>query len=111
MIYKILRSDEWDALQAQGETSGAPIDVTDGYVHFSTADQVRETAAKHFAGEAGLMLLAYDETAMEGDLRWEPSRGGALFPHLYGPLRLSEVVWAKPLLMQGNGHEFPDDLT
>lgn len=110
MIYKILRSDEWATLQADGETPGAPIDVSDGYVHFSTAEQVRETAAKHFAGTEGLMLLAYDETAMEGDLRWEPSRGGALFPHLYGPLRLADVVWAKPLPCNGEWHEFPDDL-
>lgn len=110
MIYKILRSDEWAALQADGETAGAPVDVADGYVHFSTSGQVRETAAKHFAGVDGLMLLAYDETAMTGDLRWETSRGGALFPHLYGPLRLADVVWAKPLPTADTGHLFPDDL-
>ena len=110
MIYKILRSDEWAALQADGETAGAPIDVTDGYVHFSTSEQVRETAAKHFAGDEGLMLLAYNEEQMDGDLRWEESRGGALFPHLYGPLRLADLIWAKPLPMAGNGHLFPDDL-
>lgn len=111
MIYKILRSDEWAALQAQGETKGAPIDVADGYVHFSTAEQVRETAAKHFADVDGLMLLAYDESTLSGDLRWEPSRGGALFPHLYGSLRLSDMVWAKPLPLRASGHAFPDDLT
>ena len=111
MIYKILRSDEWAALQSDGETAGAPIDIADGYVHFSTAEQVRETASKHLSGADGLMLLAYDEDSMTGELRWEPSRGGALFPHLYGPLRLSDVVWAKPLPMQGSGHDFPDDIT
>lgn len=111
MIYKILRSDEWAALQSDGETSGAPIDISDGYVHFSTAEQVRETATKHFSGTEGLMLLAYDEDTMAGELRWEPSRGGSLFPHLYGPLRLADVVWAKPLPMQGSGHDFPDDIT
>lgn len=110
MIYKILRSDEWAALQAQGETAGAPIDVADGYVHFSTAEQVRETAARHFAGVDGLMLLAYDETTLTGDLHWEPSRGGALFPHLYGPLRQADMVWAKPLPLTDDGHVFPDDL-
>ena len=110
MIYKILRSDEWAKLQAVGETAGAPIDIEDGFVHFSTSEQVRDTATRHFAGAEGLMLLAYDEAAMAGDLRWEPSRGGALFPHLYGPLRLADVVWAKPLPMAGNGHLFPDDL-
>ena len=111
MIYKLLRSDEWAALQTQEETQGAPIDVADGYIHFSTAEQVRETAGKHFAGEDGLMLLAYDETRLTGDLRWEPSRGGALFPHLYGPLRFADIVWAKPLTLGDNGHIFPDDLT
>jgi uncharacterized protein (DUF952 family) len=110
MIYKILRSDEWTALQAKGETPGAPIDVADGYVHFSTAAQVRETATKHFAGVEGLMLVAYDENAITGTLRWEPSRGGALFPHLYAPLRLSDAVWTKPLPLGGAGHVFPDDL-
>jgi uncharacterized protein (DUF952 family) len=110
MIYKLLRSDEWAALQAKGETAGAPVDLADGYVHFSTAEQVRETAAKHFAGAEGLMLLAFDEATITGDLRWEPSRGGALFPHLYAPLRLSEVVWAKPLPLDDAGHVFPDDL-
>ncbi|SHG87137.1 DUF952 domain-containing protein [Marivita hallyeonensis] len=110
MIYKILRADEWAALQAAGETPGAPVDVADGYVHFSTAAQVRETAAKHFTGTNGLMVLAYDEETMTGDLRWEPSRGGALFPHLYGPLRLSEMVWAKPLPLSGGQHVFPEDV-
>jgi len=110
MIYKILRSDEWVALQAQGETQGAPIDVADGYVHFSTAEQVLETAAKHFADAEGLVLLAYDETAMTGDLRWEPSRGGALFPHLYGPLRHADMVWAKDLPLVDGAHQFPDNL-
>lgn len=110
MIYKILRAEEWAALQAKGATPGAPVDVADGYVHFSTAEQVRETAAKHFAAAEGLMLLAYDETTITGDLRWEPSRRGALFPHLYAPLRLSDMIWAKPLPLDTDGHRFPDDL-
>ena len=110
MIYKILRSEEWAALQANGETPGAPIDVADGYVHFSTADQVRETAAKHFADAEGLKLLAFDDANMTGDLRWEPSRGGALFPHLYGPLRLTDMIWVKDLPMVDGTHAFPDDL-
>lgn len=110
MIYKILRADEWAALQVNGETPGVPVDIADGYVHFSTAGQARETAAKHFAGVEGLMLLAYDEATITGELRWEPSRGGALFPHLYAPLRLADMVWAKPLPLTGAGHVFPDDL-
>ncbi|WP_292285835.1 DUF952 domain-containing protein [Marivita sp.] len=110
MIYKILRSDEWAALQAEGEIAGAPIDVADGYVHFSTAEQTRETAEKHFAGADGLMLLAFDEATITGDLRWEPSRGGALFPHLYGPLRLADMVWAEPMPRDGDTHRFPDKM-
>lgn len=110
MIYKLLQSDEWAALQANGETAGAPIDIADGYVHFSTADQVRETAAKHFAGVQGVMLLAYDDTAHPGALRWERSRGNALFPHLYGPLRLADVIWAKPLACKDGIHIFPKEV-
>lgn len=108
LIYKILRAPEWAELQAQGETAGAPIDVADGYIHFSTADQARETAAKHFAGEDGLLLLALEADALS-HLKWEPSRGGALFPHLYGPLRLADVLWSKPLPLAGSTHEFPAD--
>lgn len=107
LIYKIFRADEWAKLQAQGETSGAPVDVADGYIHFSTAEQVAETAAKHFAGETGLTLLALNADALS-PLRWEPSRGGALFPHLYRPLRLSDVVWHKPLPLMNGTHQFPE---
>lgn len=109
-IYKILTADQWDDLQRLGETPGAPVDVADGFVHFSTADQAAETAAKHFAGQDGLWLLALDATALGDDLKWEPSRGGALFPHLYAPLRRADVLWAKPLPLGPAGHIFPDDL-
>lgn len=111
LIYKILRSGEWTALKRDGETAGAPIDEADGYVHFSTLEQVRETAAKHFAGEEGLYLLALEADELGEALTWEPSRGGALFPHLYGPLRLSDVRWSRPLQMGLGGHVFPDDMT
>ncbi len=108
LIYKILRAPEWQALQAAGETSGAPIDVTDGFIHFSTAAQVRETAAKHFASETELVLLAFESDALGATLKWEPSRGGDLFPHLYGPLRLSDVVWSNRLPLDADGaHQFP----
>ncbi len=110
LIYKILRPEEWTALQEAGETLGAPIDITDGYVHFSTAGEAAETAAKHFAGVEGLLLLAYDAETLGGALKWEPSRGGALFPHLYGPLRLDQVVWHKPLPLENGQHIFPEDL-
>ena len=111
LIYKIFRADEWAALQAQGETLGAPVDIADGYVHFSTAAQARETAAKHFAGEDELTLLALDAEALGEALKWEPSRGGALFPHLYRPLRLSDVLWDKPLPLVDGTHHFPPEMT
>lgn len=109
-IYKILTSDQWADLQAQGETEGAPIDMADGFVHFSTAAQVRETAAKHFAGQQGLILVALDADALGDALRWEISRGGDRFPHLYGRLRLVDVVWSRDLPLGAEGHRFPEEL-
>ena len=96
-IYKIFREAERAELEAAGETLGAPIDRADGYVHFSTAVQVAETLRRHFAGETGLWLLAVDADAAGDAIRWEPSRGGQLFPHLYRPLRRSDVLWSRPL--------------
>ncbi|MBY6065968.1 DUF952 domain-containing protein [Leisingera aquaemixtae] len=110
LIYKIFRADEWAALQAAGETRGAPIDVADGYVHFSTASQAAETAAKHFADAEGLTLLACDADAMGADLKWEVSRGGAEFPHLYRMIRMADVVWAKPLPLVEGTHQFPEEM-
>ena len=110
LIYKILRTDEWAALQAQGQTDGAPIDVSDGFIHFSTAEQVRETAAKHFRGQEDLLLVAFDAEAMGDSLRWEPSRGGDLFPHLYRSLKTEEALWSAPLPLDANGeHVFPEN--
>ncbi|PYE85486.1 DUF952 domain-containing protein [Pseudoroseicyclus aestuarii] len=108
LIYKIFRAPEWAALEEAGQTDGAPIDVTDGYIHISTAAQVEETAAKHFAGEDGLMLIALEAESLGEGLRCEPSRGGALFPHLYRPLRLDDVLWSKPLPLVGGRHDFPE---
>jgi uncharacterized protein (DUF952 family) len=110
LIYKILRGPEWADLQTRGETPGAPVDVADGFIHFSTATQAAETAAKHFAGAEGLVLLALDPKTLGDALTWEPSRGGALFPHLYRPLELAEVVWDKSLPLGAAGHIFPEDL-
>lgn len=109
LIYKVLRAAEWTALQAAGRSDGAPVDVADGYIHFSTADQLAATLARHFAGEHGLTLLACDAEALAPDLRWELSRGGALFPHLYRELRLSDVLWHRFLPLDAEGHE-PGDL-
>ena len=111
LIYKILRSDEWATLQDAGQTQGAPIDVADGYVHFSTAAQAGETASKWFAGVEDLWLLAYDADNLGDALKWEPSRGGDLFPHLYRDLHLDEAKWAVPLPWDGAQHRFPADMT
>jgi uncharacterized protein (DUF952 family) len=107
LIYKIATSDEWRAAQASGRFEGAPIDIADGYIHFSTAEQARETAAKHFAGRGGLVLVALDPAGLGDKLKWEPSRGGQLFPHLYRPFLVTEALWARqlPLLADGS-HDF-----
>lgn len=110
LIYKILTDEQWRRMQTGGQISGAPVDLKDGFVHLSTAEQVAETAAKHFAGQDGLWLLAVDDARLGDALKWEPSRGGALFPHLYGPLRMSDVRWVKPLPLGEDGHRFPEAL-
>lgn len=108
-IYKILRDAEWKTLCSQGESDGAPIDRQDGYIHFSTAPQTTETLEKHFTGEDGLILLALESEALGPALKWEPSRGGALFPHLYAPLRLADVIWSAPIAVASHGrHHLPD---
>lgn len=108
LIYKIFRRPEWDHLRQMGQTKGAPVDLADGYIHFSAAPQLAETAAKWFADQSDLVLLAVDADALGDDLRWEPSRGGALFPHLYRVLRLTDVVWDKSLPLGASGHIFPE---
>ena len=110
LIYKIFRADEWQALCEAGSTLGAPIDLSDGYIHFSTAEQAAETAAKHFAGAQGLVLAAIETAALGADLKWEPSRGGALFPHLYRALSLNEVEWHAPLTLIDGTHQFPEQM-
>ena len=109
-VYKILHAREWSALRAQKQTAGAPIDLADGFIHLSGPDQVAQTAALHFAGADDLVLLAFDSDALGADLEWEASRGGALFPHLYGPLKLADVEWAQPLPLVNDTHEFPAGL-
>jgi uncharacterized protein (DUF952 family) len=96
-IYKICETALWREAEEQGQFHGAPVDVRDGFIHFSTATQLAETAAKHFAGASHLMLIAVDAEALDSRLKWEVSRGGALFPHLYAPLPLAAVRWARPL--------------
>jgi uncharacterized protein (DUF952 family) len=107
-IYKICDAAAWRAAERAGEFAGAPVDLSDGYIHFSTADQVEETAAKHFAGQRDLVLVAVDGNALGAALKWEASRGGALFPHLYGKLSTRTVHWTKPLPLGPDGqHVFP----
>ncbi|MCL4189622.1 MAG: DUF952 domain-containing protein [Rhodobacteraceae bacterium] len=110
LVYKILREEEWSALEAAGESAGAPVDLADGFIHLSTATQVAETAARHFADAGDLVLVAVAAERLGPALRWEPSRGGALFPHLYRPLRAADVVWSRPLPRGPGGHVFPEEL-
>jgi uncharacterized protein (DUF952 family) len=111
LIFKIFHRSQWADLRANGTTPGAPIDLADGYIHFSTLDQAAETAAKHFAGADDLMLVAVEADDLGEALKWEPSRGGALFPHLYAPLQLSQVRWAQPLPLENGQHVFPPGLS
>ena len=109
VIYKIVPRTLWQQAQESGIFSGAPVDLNDGYIHFSTREQVRETAAKHFAGQADLLLVAIDGDLLGQALKYEVSRGGALFPHLYARLPLDTVLWVKPLPLDENGqHLFPE---
>ncbi|MCB5411181.1 DUF952 domain-containing protein [Pseudogemmobacter faecipullorum] len=108
LILKILRRPEWDAFRAAGQTGGAPVDLADGYIHFSTPAQVAETAAKHFSHESDLVLVACDADRLGPALKWEESRGGALFPHLYRALTLADVIWDKSLPLGATGHIFPE---
>ncbi|MEH6775122.1 MAG: DUF952 domain-containing protein [Cereibacter changlensis] len=110
LIFKIFRRSEWDSFRDAGVTAGAPVDLADGYIHFSTSAQVAETAAKHFATESDLVLVALNPEKLGPALKWEPSRGGQLFPHLYRPLTLADVVWDKSLPLGATGHIFPEGL-
>ncbi len=92
IAYKILTADQWTQFQADGVFHGAPVDLADGYIHLSTADQLDETLNKHFVGQSALVVLAVDLAPLHNDIRWEISRGGALFPHIYAALSLSVVT-------------------
>ncbi len=111
IIYKISPRDAWQQAVEVGVFRGAPVDELDGYIHFSTAAQVVETAAKHFAGQDDLMLVAVDAVRLGDALKWEPSRGGALFPHLYGPLPMEAVSLSEALPLGPDGvHVFPESV-
>jgi uncharacterized protein (DUF952 family) len=107
-IYKICPAALWRDAERAGIFRGSEVDVRDGFIHFSTAAQAQETADKHFAGQSGLLLLHVDTTRLGDQLKWEPSRGGALFPHLHGDLALTAVTRIDPLPLGASGrHEFP----
>jgi len=108
-IYKICSNALWAEAERSDVFRGAPVDARDGFIHFSSATQVRETAAKYFAGAEDLMLIAVDADALGDALKWELSRDGDLFPHLYGELPLAAVLWARPLpLGADQRHVFPE---
>ena len=108
VIYKICSEALWRDAQDQGAFRGAPVDLADGFIHFSTADQVAETAAKHFSGQSNLLLLYVNTTGLGDQLKWETSRGGALFPHLYGALALAAITKVEALPIGPDGrHRFP----
>ena len=107
-IYKVCEAAQWEEAKRAGAFAGSAVDFADGYIHFSTAQQVVATAARHFAGQRGLVLVAVQAEELGEALKWETSRGGALFPHLYGALPLSAVRWVKPLRLDDDGrHLFP----
>ncbi len=110
LIYKVLRATEWQTLKQDGTTAGAPIDVSDGFVHFSTAEQLAQTLALHFTEEDGLVLLACESEPLGAALKWEPSRGGALFPHLFRQLRMTDVAWSAPLSLDNGIHVLPPEV-
>lgn len=108
-IYKIIDRDDWAKAEAAGIFTGAAIDLEDGYIHFSTAMQARETARLHFAGQSNLVIVAIATSGLGDALKWEPSRGGQLFPHLYGALSMKAVARVDDLPLDGeNNHIFPE---
>lgn len=108
IIYKICPQAEWRAAERDGAFAGSPIDIADGYIHLSTGGQVAETASRHFSGLTDLVLVAVRSSELGSALKWEPSRGGDLFPHLYGSLPVAHAQWVRPLPLDENGlHVFP----
>lgn len=111
LIFKICAADEWEEALKAGEYRGSAVDLADGYIHFSAKGQLAETAARHFKGRAGLVLVAVAADAVKGALKWEPSRGGNLFPHLCAALPTAAAQWTKPLPLGADGtHRFPAEV-
>ncbi len=108
MIYKVCSHQTWLDAKNAGRFEGVAVDLADGYIHFSTAAQLSETLAKHFAGQDDLVLIAVRTEQLGPSLRWEPSRGGDLFPHLYEDLKFVHVAWEEPLPLEDGRHVLPD---
>ena len=108
-LYKILAAAEWRAAQGKGVFEGSAVDLKDGFIHLSSGSQVRETAARHFAGRDGLVLVAFAEDRLE-NLKWEPSRGGDLFPHVYGTIATGLAASVAPLPLENGQHRFPEGI-
>lgn len=106
LIYKIVPRALWLEAEETGSFAGAPIDIADGFIHFSTGRQVEETARRHFAGQSDLLVVAIEAEVLGDALRWDPSRGGELFPHLDGRMPVEHIRWAKPLPLGREGHMF-----
>lgn len=108
LIYKILSRSTWNQALKDGVFSGSGIDMVDGYIHLSDALQAEETAKRHFAGQTDLVLVAFNPNDFAESLKWEPSRGGALFPHIYGSIDPAKALWVKDLRLESGGHVFPE---
>ena len=102
-VYKILTEPQWDAAREAGVFKGSPVDLDDGFIHLSGPEQLAETARRHFSGQSGLWLLGLDAERLGSALKWEPSRGGELFPHLYAPMPMDAVIEARPLALDADG--------
>ena len=102
-VYKLLTRAEWAAAEATGLFEGSPVDLADGFIHFSTAAQAPETGRRYFSGIADLVIVGFEDTALGAGLTWEPSRGGDLFPHLYGPLPTALAVEVKDVVLDADG--------
>jgi uncharacterized protein (DUF952 family) len=102
-VFKIVARDAWEEASRLGSYAGSSVDVRDGFIHLSAYHQLEETAAKHFSGQDDLLLIAFDADALGDALKWEPSRGGDLFPHLYAPLPAARALWTKPLPLGTDG--------
>jgi uncharacterized protein (DUF952 family) len=107
VFYKITTVEEWQSALTRGMFEGSKLDLKDGYIHLSTAGQVLDTARLHFSGQENLVLVALTESSVAPALKWEASRGGQLFPHVYATLKTAQVLWVEPLKWNGSAHEFP----